>query len=304
MKLENNYQKLGDLLIGPPNFEFKKNLLELDFWSDEERTFIGDLSDDDIASEHYSTFGMTVFPFGHYFISPGRNFGGDFDNIVIDLYQSYGFDHEKRSEGAAATHLGTQLMFLSFLIEKEKMHDARNFLGNDILNWIHSLSITLNETTGHIFPKLINHIEKDLLNLWEGLNGNDHLEEIQFSLVPFDYKADLLEDEKTSLKDIGETLMTPGLCGVFISKPTLTNFASQLEIPTGFGTRVMMMENIFKESVNYEKIDNLISMFNVYLGHWEKSYEDYPIAPVSKVWIERINQAKNILGELKNSLLK
>ncbi len=296
-----NYNLYGDLLLGPPNFNFKSSLLELDIWSDDQRAAIEACSDDDIGSEHYSTFGLTVFPFGHYYTSPVRNYAGN-DAPLMKFYADFGFDFEGVSYGMGPTHIGTQLKFLHHLRETGKMHEARFFLDNFILNWIHSLAISLSETNGLVYPTLVRHIENLVIEEWTNLNGSEHTDEFHFQLTPYDFEKDLLENEKTSLKDIGEVLMTPGLCGVFISKPTLTSFASQLEIPTGFGTRVMMMENIFKEAVNYEKIDKLVSMFDAYFSHWEKSYTDYPVKPVADVWVNRIHEAKVMLKQIQENL--
>lgn len=297
-----NFSLLGDLLLGPPNFDYKKNLIELPIWNEKEKESILNLSNDDIASEHYSTFGMTVFPFGHYYISEGRNFAGDHDDDVIALYDQEEFHYNDLSYGLGPTHLGTQLKFLQYCINSEKEHLARAFMGNQILSWIHSLNISLSETSGSLFPHLVNYIESTVLKYWHDLNGQDHLDEIHFYLRDFDFKADLLDNEKTSLKDIGEALMTPAYVGVFMSKPTLLNFASKIEIPSGFGTRIMMIETIFKEAVNYEKMPQLLSMFEAYFNHWESAYSDYAVKPVAKLWIEHIQQGKNIVEHLRKSL--
>ncbi len=296
-----NFKLYGDLILGAPDFDFKANLEQLDIWDAAELESLASLTNDDIASEHYSTFGMTVFPFGHYYTSTGRNYAGDNDGEILRLYKEEAFDFETLSLGMGPTHLGTQLKFLQYTIDQGRPHLTREFLTNHVLNWIHSLNISLGETNGHIFPKLIKHIESDLTSLWQDLNGTEHLDEFHFQLQDFDYKKDLLENEKTSLKDIGEMLMTPALCGVFISKPTLTQFASQLEIPTGFGSRVMMTETIFKEAVNYEKIEKLFSMLEAYFTHWEKSYEDYPVTPVAEVWKSRIQDVRNMLSEIQTN---
>jgi hypothetical protein len=300
-KMKADFRLYGDILLGPADYDFKASLLKLDIWNNDELEYINSCSNDDLASEHYSTFGMTVFPYGHYYTSSGRNFGGDHDDAIISYYLTKNFDYNNASYGLGPNHLGTQLKFIKCLLEKNELHATRYFVANFVLNWIHGLSTSLNEMNGVIFRKLVKFVEKECIELWKGLNGPDHMDEIEFALIGFDYKKDLLENEKTSLKDIGETLMTPALCGGFISKPTLMNFAHKLDIPTGFGSRVMMMETIFKEAINYEKIDSLLSMFDSYLSHWESSYGEFEIEPISKVWTDRIHQAKSIVNELRTS---
>jgi hypothetical protein len=205
------FAHMADLILGPPNFDFVSTLNALKLENVTTET-LSKLTNDDLASEHYATFGMTVFPFGHYYTSEGRNFAGDDDYQLIKLYQQNSFDYESLSYGMGATHLGTMLHFVQFTKDKDLPHLRREFIANHLLTWIKTFSMSLEELDS-IFKFVIKDVEQKVYSEWKSLNGPEHLDEINFRLPDFDIFKDLLEVEKTTLKDIGEYFITPARSG-------------------------------------------------------------------------------------------
>lgn len=294
------FTNMGDLILGPPDFDFVSTLNALKLENVTTET-LSKLTNDDLASEHYATFGMTVFPFGHYYTSEGRNFAGDDDYQLIKLYQQNSFDYESVSYGMGATHLGTMLHFVQFTKEKNLPHLRREFIVNHLLTWIRTFSLSLEELDS-IFKFVIKDVEQKVYFEWESLNGPEHLDEINFRLPDFDIFKDLLEVEKTSLKDIGEYFITPARAGFFISKPTLVNFAQKLNIPIGFGDRSLIVGDIMREASNYEVMDEFTKMLLTYCEYLEKNYKNFPVETIAKSWTSKILQTKLLIQEIKSSL--
>ena len=76
---QNSYKILGDLFLGLPNTPYKESFQKLGIDT-------GEATEDDLASHHYQTFGLAIFPFGHYFLSEEGNFGGDEVNDIVKFY--------------------------------------------------------------------------------------------------------------------------------------------------------------------------------------------------------------------------
>lgn len=289
---------MADLILGPPNLNFKEQLSLLSIDGLDTK----DLTNDDIASEHYATFGMTVFPFGHFYTSEGRNFAGENDHFLIQMYHKNNFDYESISFGMGATHLGTMLHFVQFTKDKNLAHLERDFIANYLLSWIRPFTIAVNEIDS-IFSTIVYEIEYDLLNEWQGLNGAEHVDEIRFQLPKFDIHKDLLENEKTSLKDIGDYLITPANVGFFLSKPTLISFAQKLNIPIGFGDRSLIIGDIMREASNYEVLNEFSNMLLTYCDYLQSAHNRFPIEPITQAWTYRISETKRLIHAVKMNLL-
>ena len=296
------FAHMADLILGPPNFDFVTTLKTLKLTNVTSET-LSNLTNDDLASEHYATFGMTVFPFGHYYTSEGRNFAGDDDFHLIKLYQKNGFDYESISYGMGATHLGTMLHFVQFTIDNNLPHLRREFIANQLLTWVKTFTLSLEELDSFFRP-IVNEIEQKLISEWQSLNGPQHLDEISFKLPDFDIFKDLLEVEKTSLKDIGEYFITPARSGFFLSKPTLINFAQKLNIPIGFGNRSLIVGDIMREASNYEVMEDFTKMLMTYCEYLEKNYKNFPIETIANSWTSKISQTKLLIKEVNSNLVK
>lgn len=289
---DNTFKLLGELILGPPSFDFIKNLETLKI------SVINQWDNDEIASEHYSLFGLTVFPFSHYYLSESRNFGGDFDDELISLYFEYNFDFNKLSYGMGATHLGTLLLFVDHLNNLKKFHELRKFLSNELLSWFKVFANSVEESDSFIFKPVISLTHDKLIDLWISLNGPENLEEINFYQHKFKID-DFMQDEKTSIQDISNFLITPSLCGVFISKPMISKIAQTLNIPIGFGDRSLLINDLFREAINYEVMDQLISILESYLDFQKQKFISVNISSISNYWIDKIEMAKELLSILK-----
>jgi hypothetical protein len=62
----------------------------------------------------------------------------------------------------------------------------------------------------------------------------------------------LLDDEKTGLKDIAELLSKPALSGVYLTHQQIKALALSLELPKGFGSRQQTLVNLLRTAVQYE----------------------------------------------------
>lgn len=290
---DNIFKRLGELFIGAPSFDFNKAINFLNIF-DEHTT----ITNDEIASEHYSIFGMTVFPYGHYYLTETRNFAGDQESKLIRTYQQFNFDYNKNTFGMGATHLGTMLFFLQHLQDKQQFHQMRYFISNDILSWYQVFINCINETDSKVFKKVANFTVESLINNWKKLNGNQHLDEINFYTHYFNLD-EFLNNEKTSLKEISDFLITPALSGVLISRSLITKIATTLEVPVGFGERSLIMNDLIREANNYGVINKLIDVLLSYFQFHQQSFKDFEIPEISHYWIDKIETSKKLLDSIR-----
>lgn len=292
---DNTYNILGDLILGPPDFDYKSALEKLNINHN-------DITNDEIASEHYSIFGMSVFPYGHYYLSEARNFAGDFEEDLIFFYSKNHFAYQKCSYGMGPTHLGTLFKFLGFTLEKKLHHTRRDFIAKHLLNWYSVFSSAINETNSTVFKHVIQLAQDKFIQDWLDLNGPDHLDEIELKLDIFDIHKDLLENERAGLSDIGNYLITPAYCGVFLSKATILNIASTIEIPIGFGDRSLIINDLLREASNYDVLAKLTKILNAYFEIQLDNYSNFPIKKVQEYWCSKIRRTQNLLTNILKTI--
>ena len=313
--LKSVYSSFAKIFTGLPGTDFKQLIESLEESLDNlslKEDFKKIESNDDLAAEHYHVFGMGVFPFGHYFLSPVGNFGGEEEDLVIAIYNKYDFDFVNLDGGMGPTHLGTLLHFCAHLIENSQTEDAdyhelsalrRTFIAGQILTWLPTLSFAIKDLKSPLFEKLLDLALSIAYSDWKALNGPEFKGDLEFQLPQWDVEKDFLEIRETGLRDIAENLVTPAFSGMFLSKSTMKSLVSESDIPMGFGERKNLMENILKESVRYEDFKNLIDRFENLTSRWKDFYNSFPedLAPVKSQWLRALGYSEVIFEKLKNT---
>jgi len=264
------------------------------------------VKEDDLASEHYLVLGMGVYPFGHYYLSPEGNFGGENDSGLIQMYQKYQFSYELLGRGAEASHLGLELWFLSTL--KNNPEERRAFLAGHLLPWIPTFTYAIREVGSPLFSWLANYTFKILLEDWKNLGGEkvENLSEQKIVLPHWDVMKDFLDLLETGIRDIAQNLTIPAFSGFFLSKSSLKFLARDVNIPMGFGERANLLENLLRESTRYEEAGSFIKNLLAYTQKWKNYYHSLPdsLSKIKKEWLRVLNYTEALLQKIQVEVKK
>jgi putative dimethyl sulfoxide reductase chaperone len=300
------YETLGQLFLGLPKTKW------LDLFNYLENEKINQLveglgSDDECASAHYALFGMNVFPYSNFFLGQEGSFAGEAEGPLLAFYARQKFNYEEETGGMGPTHLGTHFRFLSFLLNKQLSDPENNelrklrrqFYANHLFTWLLPLNFSVQEVDRGPFSIALSQGLELAKQDWLSLNGNDHLDEIEFRLPPDPYDGQFLEQENTGLRNIAEYLMTPGLTGMFVSKGKLSSWAKKLDVPHGFGDRKNLMENVLKESVRYEKLAPFVAIMKESLSDWRAYYleQKSSLDGIASQWLNVLDRTSLILDK-------
>jgi len=136
-----------------------------------------------LKEDYFRLFSVTGLPFAPAFESAytsNENYTGDPSEKVTDFYNSYGWKSRSR-EKSADDHLGTELLFLTRLIDKylqlddepcccEMQKEIHRFIGKHMLTWIPAWNDDIQENAHTICYKgigtLIHACIEDLSNIF------------------------------------------------------------------------------------------------------------------------------------------
>ncbi len=270
---------------------------------------------DHAAADHQHWFGFNVFPFQSMFMSEECRVGGDQTRVILDHYQSASFPIA--TKGESPDHIGVMLYFLAFLCQREAQGwDQDNpaavkaaqttmveFLDANLLAWLPSFVVTM-RLTEHPFYSVLAEV------LWSlTLEHRAELESVdsKVSSVPVGTNAanTLLEQEKTSLRDIATFCLTPLMSGWYISRDTIRKFSREKEAPAGFGARQLMLHNLFRSAVEYDGLPAVLDAMQDYADVWTAAYKALDDGGVASVkgsiasWMARIKATRGLLGTMK-----
>jgi len=119
----------------------------------------------------------------------------------------------------------------------------------------------------------------------------------------------ILENEKTSLKDIAAYLMMPVYCGVFFTRDDISRLAKQLQLPRGFGDRTQMMSNLMKTAVQYNLfptlLQNLINQLSTHQSNYIATIKQTPhLAPFIQPWHAKCQTTAEIAKEIAQQAIE
>jgi hypothetical protein len=130
----------------------------------------------------------------------------------------------------------------------------------------------------------------------------DHATEL--GLAPLEWalppSGDLLADPRTGLADLARALALPSRAGLLWTQRALQRVAVRAGIPTGFGVRWQVIENLLVGGARFDRLGVLhtaveeeITRTETCLARWA----DAPIAP----WRSRLSQTRALLATISAS---
>jgi TorA maturation chaperone TorD len=218
---------------------------------------------DEIAAEHHACFHLGVFPYAGAFLDPCAE-AGAWSERVRGYYERAGF--RPRLHEHTADHLGVELVFASFVSGAvgEALEDGRpqlaasleellaEFFDVCVLSWLPALVVASASLEGEFWPRVLGEV----LELCA-----EHRARLARPVGPaprLGREQALLADARTGLRQIAEHLLTPAHSGVCLTRTDIARLGRGRELPRGFGSRLIMLDNLLRSAVDYDQLPALL----------------------------------------------
>ncbi len=269
---------------------------------------------DELAAVHYQLFGFNVFPFASIFLDDSGLLGGPVTDAVSLDYQLAGF--HVAAEASSPDHIGQELAFLAFLCQLEwnALQNARDvaavqgqqilFLQKHLLHWLIPLTLAIKQQDDPFFTAVSNLTLALVYDHYQAL-ANEH--EIAVAAWVLPTAPDLLDDDKTSLKDIAVYFTTPVYGGVFLSRDDVGRLARQYKLPRGFGDRQQLLTNLMRTAVQYDQFSGILNAVKQVVIDWQSFYagksKEMPLLePFIQPWQQRTMQTIHLIANMANAV--
>ncbi len=216
---------------------------------------------DDLAADHYELFGLLAPPYAAMYLARTADAASEVIDAIRQACAAAGFT-PKDSE-VTPDHLGIELAFLSFAehaiaeAEEDGLHNLSRhlerleaeFIDLWLLSW---LPVWVAAAAAHAGAW------GDLAAL-TGALAAAHRQLLPHPVVlgsqatsaPTD---NLLDDPRTDLRALGAWLANPTSAGVWLSRADITEIGRQSGVPSGFGQREQLLENLLRSSATYGEL--------------------------------------------------
>jgi len=264
-------------------------------------------------SDHYEIFGKNIFPYESIFLDKEMNLGGEISESVTDFYQRIGYE-PPTSENY--DHIGVQLSALGYLSRLElELQEKQNsqelnynreaqieLLDRHILQWMPMLNKALISQQNKFYSALCDLTLELLLEHRAILTENI----LDNTFEAHDGGLRLLEDSKTSLKDIAIYLLTPALSGVFISHSEISRIAKLHDLPRGFGNRVQMLTNLFRIAAGYDALPQVLAeikgILNSWIDYYDRLADKYIVLrPIAENGSSKTKDSLRVISQVENA---
>jgi len=284
-------------------------------------TLPNDINLDATAATHQHLFGFNIFPYESIFLDPSGLLGGLATDAVLNSYSQAGFTPSPDS--ASPDHIGNELDMMAHLagaeadaweddlpIVAENMQRLqREFLQSHLLRWLFPFVVTVQRQDDPFFAavaqltfELVSDHAQELGQTGLQPKVTQDLSGLDLPIAPA-----LMDDDKTSLRDIAEFIVTPPYSGVYLGRDDVGRLAREIELPRGFGGRDQMLLNLIRTAVQYKTIPTLIDNLRAELGEWSGEYTavfaQYPhIAPFIAPWQTHCQQTDQLLTDIATQI--
>ncbi|MCB9742839.1 MAG: molecular chaperone TorD family protein [Alphaproteobacteria bacterium] len=265
-----------------------------------------DFDADAAAADHHEVLQRQLFPFASVFLSADGQLGGPESGAARDMAALCG----ARVEDEEPDHLGVQLGVLRHLAGAEvdawsdgredevaRVQDlARHVMDRQLLRWLPALVVALQELEHPLYTPA-GLLTLELVGSWRAELGEGP------ALWSLPEPPELLDDPKTGLKRIAQTLSVPALAGVFLTQGRLRRLGRALELPQGFGKRWQLLENLLATAVQYGQLPAFLETLEAALASDRLTLRQLdthgalPIAP----WLSRLEASEGLLRRMREA---
>ncbi|MEZ4657333.1 MAG: molecular chaperone TorD family protein [Caldilineaceae bacterium] len=279
-----------------------------------------DLTQAAVAHEHL--LGMNIFANESFFLDQTGLVGGEVADGVLESYRRVGYTPP--SAANSADHMGAELGLLSFLagaqadaltdgqavMAQRMQQEQRLFLQQHLLRWLAPCVIALQRAGDGFYAEVANLLLALVADHWRQISaapiGSD--DEIALtaradSTFSLPITPDLLENDKTSLRDIAEFLVTPPYAGIYVSRDAITELGRQQQLPRGFGERKLLLNNLLQAAAQYDLAVTVFHELGNVVDGWCDAYAaiiaEYPLLkPFVSPWQQRATQTRQLLTQI------
>jgi TorA maturation chaperone TorD len=274
------------------------------------------LNFDEAAAAHQDLFGFQLSLFESLFLTSQGLLGGATSEAVLTHYQRLGYTPTTQS--GAADHLGEELLLLAHLTaaEAEALTDGkpgvahqlqaaqRLFLEEHLLRWLAPSVVAIQRHKYPFFAEVA-AITYSLVAEHYGALPAVAQTARAWDLTP---PPALLDDPKTSLRDIAAFLTTPVYSGIFLSRGLINHLGRQHRLPHGFSSRAQMAANLLRSAAQYDAVPTLLGALRAEATTWQASYAAMQTAapqltPFEAPWLQRTAATINFLSVMDTALL-
>ena len=266
---------------------------------------------DDWKADHYALFGMNVFPYETVYLTADGLLGGYITESVTKLYDEAGYQPD---DSVTADHIANQLGLMAFLCSAEAearedevtqaiyhmLHLQRQFLDQHLLHWLPSFVMSIHQQRYEAFSIIADLILDLAFDHRQSLDDDLMHSRQPLSLPPI---PNILDDEKTGLKDIAEYLLTPIYTGIYLSRDDISRIGNQFRLPRGFGKRDQMLTQLFHTAVDHSAMNDLVRALQQEVDTWREFYlHRVPDDHYSTAWLSRLNGTTEFLDTIRSAL--
>jgi len=261
---------------------------------------------DEWAAEHHRLFELQVLPYASVFLEADARLGGDVTALVQRRLVDAGLP---RPTSEPADHLGRELQLMAALAGAPTPDDALAFLDGHLLWWLPGFVAAL-DRNGDPFWRTVGGLTLDLVI--------DHRQELlrergggapSGSAVPRNLRGvepSPLEDTKVGLREIAAFVMLPARSGLYLSEADVRAMGKKESLPGGFGSRVLVLETLFRSAVAYGALGAVLGGLSGYVGQVRGMLGD--LADGKRIpeafltpWTRRLDVTERMLEEMMES---
>lgn len=265
---------------------------------------------DELAAEHHACLQLDVFPYAGVFLSTEAVAGAWADRCRAQ-FESVGF--RPRLDQLAADHLGVAVACLSFVSAAigEALDDGQAHVAAELERRCAAL---LDACVLAYLPVLVAAIEHErATRLWPRVLG----ELLEFAALhraalpswpgtivepTTGPAADWLDDRDTNLRRIAEYLLCPAYSGVFLTRADVAALGRKRELPRGFGSRVLTLDNLLHSAIDYGQLavllDDLDALLLARAGTLERYAAQLNLARHVRAWLATLARTRALLATM------
>lgn len=228
---------------------------------------------DTLAADHHRYFELELFPYAGVYLDASAR-AGAWAERVRARYLRVGF--RPRLDELAGDHLGIELACASFICAaaSEAIEDGHRalaarlltelagFYDDAVLSWLPALVATGEALATSGEPRYWSRVLSASLELVAEHRQTLAARGLAPGPVPAPTLApgpDILADPRTGLRQIAARLLVPAASGLGLTRADLAGLGRGRALPRGFGSRLIMLDNLLHSAVDYGELDGLLA---------------------------------------------
>ncbi|MEZ4741421.1 MAG: molecular chaperone TorD family protein [Bdellovibrionota bacterium] len=287
----------------------------------------------EFASDHYRIFGLRISPYAASYLTMNSVEQSQMEDSLKLLYSKNDFFYPIL-EAERVDHIGVELLYLSFLLDKDLEDDnvtdtgqaQLEFLQWHVLSWIVPFKQNLDDSSVSFFSLLLNSLVEVLHLYWISLRKDQHTElslagrackketvadilptivsEGDLNLESSSLVQQLINSPDTDLKALRHFFMTPFACGFFLCRNEIERIGLCHQLPISFGSRSQCFASLLQSSMDYGRFGNVVADLIVVVEKWRAGYDAYSkdFSLFYDSWNKKCQDAHLLLTKMQEKL--